>query len=548
MLKFQSITTNQVLPDDEIKLLQTQRTLALDELQILDTEIAMAELKAGDLEIDDISWVQTISISKRRRRLLTKFLKSVSISLAPHKLLPNEILSQIFVLALHEYSIYLPVESRSISPLTFCHTCSRWRQVALNTPDIWTNITVRYEHALDTFHTIDIAHQWFARSHSSQPLSLTFGVWDWRVYRTNHAEVVRRFISHLVIPYGPRLGRLALYLTRADFFRFLLLADHYFPNLRYLQLTTDSSFTERLVLSEETNFVPINAPNLEELRLEQVSDTDVKLLHLLHDLPWCKLTCFHLSTTSRRSVSVQQILYALSHCPRLRECKITAHSAFRDDIDIAPTKALRIRFPHLTRLTFASFQQSLLEPFMDPLTLPSLKELTIQCLSSEHPWMWPHPVFTNLYQRSHFSLELLHLQDITVDTNDLWDLVLFLHRSLTTLHLGMTNVITDTMLKWMLEDRLLPHLLCLVGKIEPGSLLPLIEVLERRCRGHETENSAPSHGVVEDIRLMDTPGAMSRPQFIMVEYEGNICHEEAVRIDRLREQGIRFDVSRWVDE
>ena len=58
-----------------------------------------------------------------------------------HSLLPNEVLSHIFVLlALGYGTVRFPIPKKNTPPqLVVSHVCSRWRRVALRTPELWSD-------------------------------------------------------------------------------------------------------------------------------------------------------------------------------------------------------------------------------------------------------------------------------------------------------------------------------------------------------------------------------------------------------------------------
>ncbi|KAF8309538.1 hypothetical protein F5887DRAFT_1294313 [Amanita rubescens] len=105
------------------------------------------------------------------------------IALSPHKLLPNEILGEIFILLALDYGpVELPIPTNQIPPqLVLFHVCSRWRTVALCIPELWNN-TVTYapnsvrqvpSEILDSFNrSVQLNQQWILRA-GDTPVALS---------------------------------------------------------------------------------------------------------------------------------------------------------------------------------------------------------------------------------------------------------------------------------------------------------------------------------------------------------------------------------------
>jgi hypothetical protein len=77
------------------------------------------------------------------KRGLEEDLVRLGVALAPHNhsLLPNEVLSHIFILlALGLWNCDVPYSKNNVPPqLVVSHVCSHWRRVALRTPELWSD-------------------------------------------------------------------------------------------------------------------------------------------------------------------------------------------------------------------------------------------------------------------------------------------------------------------------------------------------------------------------------------------------------------------------
>ncbi|KAF8335590.1 hypothetical protein F5887DRAFT_609824 [Amanita rubescens] len=95
------------------------------------------------------------------------------IALSPHKLLPNEILGEIFILLSLDYGpVALPIPTNKTPQLLLSHVCSRWRTVALRIPELWNNTVTcvpnsfrSHSEVLDSFNrSVQLNQQWILRA------------------------------------------------------------------------------------------------------------------------------------------------------------------------------------------------------------------------------------------------------------------------------------------------------------------------------------------------------------------------------------------------
>ena len=82
------------------------------------------------------------------KREIVEDLVRLGVALAPHNdsVLPNEILSHIFVLAALAYgTVRFPIPKDNAPPqFVASHVCSHWRRVALRTPELWSDTHLIY--------------------------------------------------------------------------------------------------------------------------------------------------------------------------------------------------------------------------------------------------------------------------------------------------------------------------------------------------------------------------------------------------------------------
>lgn len=79
---------------------------------------------------------------KEHRRLIAQY----KIAVAPHRILPRDVLRCIFALNARE-RIYLPFQKSNGKPIVpaavlLTHVCSLWHHIALSSPELWNNVQV----------------------------------------------------------------------------------------------------------------------------------------------------------------------------------------------------------------------------------------------------------------------------------------------------------------------------------------------------------------------------------------------------------------------
>ncbi|KIK63409.1 hypothetical protein GYMLUDRAFT_163025, partial [Collybiopsis luxurians FD-317 M1] len=132
------------------------------DLNELDQEVGKLKLQSTRLEL--------------KRETIKSYKAIISSLLSPIRALPNEILQMIFVSVPNQPS--LPLLPNYSLPLTISAVCHRWRTVALDSPEIWSYISVELNpkgvlsDELESART-DRALLYLSRSRN-YPLTLTF--------------------------------------------------------------------------------------------------------------------------------------------------------------------------------------------------------------------------------------------------------------------------------------------------------------------------------------------------------------------------------------
>ncbi|KAJ7464317.1 hypothetical protein B0H11DRAFT_80048 [Mycena galericulata] len=165
---------------------ETLASLKNDPLLAADAIIARKWLLAAETELERVER-EIENLESRRGQLLAP-LNAYRLALAPHKILPDDILREIFVLCAQADTTYTDapalrtdLTANDRAPLkirlTISHVSFRWRSVALQTHELWNDVQVsfwRANIANTVISSLNLLELWLSRS-GQYPLS-----WDIR--------------------------------------------------------------------------------------------------------------------------------------------------------------------------------------------------------------------------------------------------------------------------------------------------------------------------------------------------------------------------------
>ncbi|KAJ7765272.1 hypothetical protein B0H16DRAFT_1454436 [Mycena metata] len=227
------------------------------------------------------------------------------------------------------------------TPWYLAHICRYWRDVALATPFLWTEILIMGTNK----YPLGKLETQLARS-SNAPLKVLL----WRSY-SGQDTLIEKFIR-LLVDCGPRWTNASL-VIKPEHFALLSPLRGRIPLLRYLRIDVSNSFDERpgpLLSHNVTNPLEI-APALRDVTLEDVSPLPRGLV-----LPFGQLTRLKVATNHRRIVALLQTTPNLEH----------ASLDFTTD---PPAAGTLIRLAHLRRLYVSD------PSFLNHLELPALEKI-----------------------------------------------------------------------------------------------------------------------------------------------------------------------------
>ena len=146
------------------------------------------------------------------KRGIEEDLVRLGIALAPHNdsVLPNEILSHIFVLAaLGHGTVRFPIPIGSTPPqLAVSHVSSRWRRAALGTPALWSDTYLIYPRN-DPGHFIRLHQEWLSRTRA---FPVTLSIW---FDKFSDSDELASTLQSILFPI--QVKRLSLRLTYEQF-------------------------------------------------------------------------------------------------------------------------------------------------------------------------------------------------------------------------------------------------------------------------------------------------------------------------------------------
>ncbi|KAJ7257087.1 hypothetical protein C8J57DRAFT_555592 [Mycena rebaudengoi] len=287
--------------------------------------------------------------------------------------LPVEITSEIFLNFLPIYPLRPPL-SGSSSPAVLGQICSKWRHVALSTPQLWRAIEIGLRLDFDRFVNtkLSILETWLARSKNC-PLSLSLQT------RSGYCDG------------APQLRRLEDTMSaHSDRLQFLDIDGDGlrgpFPLLR--ELTVGSS----VVHTAATVFC--DAPSLTTVHFPRASTPSY------FELPWSQLT-----TISVMECELSEVANILRLAVSLVDFRGSLWDDPLEEIPLEPP-LIMMQLESLTLGDQPSNDPGFQKLLLDMLTAPALRHLTV----SERELGPDHlSTITSLLSRSHCSLESLHI-------------------------------------------------------------------------------------------------------------------------------------------
>ncbi|KAF5373186.1 hypothetical protein D9758_001559 [Tetrapyrgos nigripes] len=379
-----SLLTTNVIPDetDDQHIRQLCSEYAQD-LGQMDAQIK--HLKAS---LDTIT---------KKRDILQAKVTSLKAITSPLRRLPTEVLQHIFLHSLAPFSTLERLES----PLLLTQICSRWRSVAIDTPELWAAIHVFVPKVTDNLpepHRAKIEALreglgcFLSRSRSS-PLSISLYTHPWS--REREDKWAATLIFGIIMRYHQRWKHLILRGHPQVFSPVERLQPGDLPCLETLNLKNEFLLTMPLSTLFDL------APRLYQLSLPDGADcfhdglTQANLVRLTH------------LAITRRLIEMAKIMPMLMVCTNLTELSLNTSFRLSTGSNIST-----ITLPKLERLVVVH-STYFYDIFFNSLTVPGLRELILKEDSDDidvNIWRYALPCFENLVRRSSCCLINLEIQ------------------------------------------------------------------------------------------------------------------------------------------
>ncbi|PFH48395.1 hypothetical protein AMATHDRAFT_49545 [Amanita thiersii Skay4041] len=361
----------------------SNRVYLPEEVEAIRCSIAGTENKLASLDH------QIRQLQQQRNQLLVEISKG-QVALAPHKILPEDVIRYIFILSADDAVVFLPHEfgrladepRRIPTQLSVSLVCSNWRRIALNTPQLWTSfgITTR---PTERVPLTRYAHQWFTRAHGL-PVSFRtdylFSLIQSDIQIGGDLAERQADIQALKTLLGSfQLRRLSLQVVCNDPEQLNeLFQDERVPEQPAKTLVEVEDLTLMVSCLQGAvvwDFLPCNFPNLRYLRLTALRRLTggIRLA-----TPWHQL--LHLDLFSC-PISASWCLDTLGECKSLERCKLNVCPSGLEPLVTGP-----VVVPHLQELELNFVCCSSANDFLLALDLPRLESLTMWLGNSSTCW------------------------------------------------------------------------------------------------------------------------------------------------------------------
>ncbi|KAJ3494043.1 hypothetical protein NLJ89_g10892 [Agrocybe chaxingu] len=444
--------------------------------EVVDGEPCDPCLKITDLDIQ----ISNVEVILKRltdtRRILQTARNHIHDPIVNH--LPPELIQRIFSLYAHsdddDTSAY--IQKEKFVPLVLGAICKTWREIAWNTPDLWTRLSFSVDSNIkkNMVREREMSFQWLSRT-GDLPLSLYMDRARWESSSPQRSQMARSwvgFIQDLMNEFGNRFRVLDVELPVKIFFpvmskarlssqlkRLAIRINYCDSALEVFSLSTDTLEPEYVSLSRiEPRLVKISWNNVTELALHEYtgdacsdifvyapslvscqlrsiqpdsnqqlqSITHLQLRHLIIKSPadnFLKRATFpELKTLSMEyaAVSTMRDFVSRSCCNlktlevTLRFYKETANSLFEllQEPYLHSLKSLNINLRGLAN------RERIFSAFPEkPAFLPVLQSITYNCWDQGLQFAWVLPLMLSTKFRPLSTIKIKHPDDIYEDEN-----------------------------------------------------------------------------------------------------------------------------------
>ncbi|KAJ7469082.1 hypothetical protein FB451DRAFT_1255683 [Mycena latifolia] len=440
-----------------------------------------------DAEAELVRIDKEIRRLEARRNALLAPVKAYRVSLAPHKILPDDALRDIFLwVALTpspkadlDKMVYRLMGNTSRfyldTRLIIGRVCSHWRLVALGMPELWSNVGIQ-----GRFSLLKVVDLWLARS-GLYPISLDIR----SAYDSGVPELLMRY-SH-------RIRSLSLDCLEP-------LGELYGSMDLLEKLEVQGAVGREASILTASVSVLRGAPRLRSITLRRIfQPAHVNLTPL--GIPWQQLTEFRLEYIN---IGVLQSYRILEECAVLTCARLDLNVSSDDPIQ---TIGQKIALPELRKLQLNGSSLCNYAKFLGSFILPSLLELTLSKSDSTDP----DDASGMYYVPSTFPA----LRQLTIYTEDYEE-----HGESTSL-MPWLAACPSAVGVW-LPDYVMPNSLLI--QISEGSLLPNLEILimvsaqtPPLLATLQARQRSPHHSTIIEVGIMQLPWLLPHERVALAE-------------------------------
>ena len=317
------------------------------------------QLERDAIDAEILRTHERLNALYERRRRYPVYVSRLQTALAPHKDLPPEVLSEIFLNCFDDHPIVRISRFRRgpLLPWVLGQVCSRWRQIVLNDTRLWAGIS------FGGYDPRSVLMLQEAFKHSGQS-ALRLGAFG------GLGNISEHFVHDVICPGAHRITHLRLNVSSAIFYDFLCLSPGLFAALEEVSL---EAFAEsgRTALQRDPS-VFRGSFRLQHIEIIAPSESLPPAFLFLLGLSWNTLTHIDfLSIPTQLSIA----LTAVSQCTSLRRC---CFALLADSFPKVISPAASIPLPQLRSLLIQEYRPNpdVLAEFLRPLVLPALEDFT----------------------------------------------------------------------------------------------------------------------------------------------------------------------------
>ncbi|KAF9455441.1 hypothetical protein BDZ94DRAFT_1242250 [Collybia nuda] len=478
----------EIIVSHSLNMQRRTRSLLLraeEEINILDREI-MSQLQSGTTGLP--------TLFERRKSYLAKINSLQAMSSLSRKV-PSEILGNIFLFCSQGH-IVLPPNFQS-SPWALGHVLSHWRDVFLSTPEIWRTIEISVPTSLE-YDTDIVRNLIRTRNVFRDILSRNNGTLSIII----HDHTITPIID-IVFPICHRLESLTIRnLPYGIFCSMLELPIESLQSIKELDIDIYYNPSHVTPRYERNTSSFQAAQNLEKVKIALRKPSHVTgLLPSVLLLPWS-----HLSNVQIYSIPIPWgVAHSfLIYCTSLRIC----HLVIGRDFDVVPLPS-GITLPHLEVLLL--FQECSIdwETFFEPISLPRLKDLTINSGSRQNisfPVLSPWGI-TNMITRSNCSLNYLSIGGFSGSTVlqalhpvENLDIESILMASPSLVLLSGLFIVSPSIFELLRNSHLqLPDLRSIVIGVQPDGFRALLDLIDSHIQFDKNQHMLDYSGNIREV-------------------------------------------------